>query len=155
MHILRNGRESCANLAHILCIREISTILCKSCTYIAHIAHWRNNYNLAQILCIGERRTILRKSCTYIAHWGKKYNIAQIVRIGRESCRNLAHILRNDTSNAQLAHNTISLLQNLICTAYDFLCLDPHCIAFQISFISASDLNGFPTFCKSYVIWMR
>ena len=22
--------------------------------------------------------------------------------------------------------------QNLICTAYDFLCLDPHCIAFQI-----------------------
>ena len=24
------------------------------------------------------------------------------------------------------------VLQNLICTAYDFLCLDPHCIAFQI-----------------------
>ena len=26
------------------------------------------------------------------------------------------------------------VLQNLICTAYDFLCLNPHCIAFQISF---------------------
>ena len=38
---------------------------------------------------------------------------------------------------------------------YDFLCLDPHCIAFQISYISASDLNRFPRFCKSYVIWMR
>ena len=38
---------------------------------------------------------------------------------------------------------------------YDFLCLDPHCIAFQISYISASGLNRFPRFCKSYVIWMR
>ena len=38
---------------------------------------------------------------------------------------------------------------------YDFLCLDPHCIAFQISYISASDLNRFPRFCKSYVISMR
>ena len=26
-------------------------------------------------------------------------------------------------------------LQNLICSAYDFLCLDLHCIAFQIFFI--------------------
>ena len=43
------------------------------------------------------------------------------------------------------------VLQNLICTAYDFLCLDPHCIAFQISYISASDLNRFPRFCKSYM----
>ena len=33
------------------------------------------------------------------------------------------------------------VLRNLICTAYDFLCLDPHCIAFQIFFISVSDLN--------------
>ena len=30
-----------------------------------------------------------------------------------------------------------SLPQNLICTAYDFLCLDVHCITFQISDISA------------------
>ena len=45
--------------------------------------------------------------------------------------------------------------QNLNCTAYDFLCLNPHCITFEISFISASDLNQFPRFCKSYVIWMR
>ena len=57
------------------------------------------------------------------------------------------------------------VLQNLICIAIPhlhcihhcmtFLCLDPHCIAFQISYISASDLNRFPRFCKSYVIWMR
>ena len=47
------------------------------------------------------------------------------------------------------------VLQNLICTAYDFLCLDPHCISFQISYISASDLNRVPRFSKSYVIWMR
>ena len=38
---------------------------------------------------------------------------------------------------------------------YDFLCLDLHCIAFQMSYISASDLNRFPRFCKSYVISMR
>ena len=43
----------------------------------------------------------------------------------------------------------------LLTPLYDFLCLDPHCIAFQISYISASDLNWFPRFCKSYVIWMR
>ena len=48
------------------------------------------------------------------------------------------------------------VLQNLICSAYDFLCLNLHCIAFQIFFqISASDLNRFPRFCKSDVIWMR
>ena len=46
------------------------------------------------------------------------------------------------------------VLQNLICTGYDFLCLDPHCITFQISDISASDLNRFPRFCKIYVTWM-
>ena len=27
------------------------------------------------------------------------------------------------------------VLQNLICSAHDFLCLDLHCIAFQIFFI--------------------
>ena len=42
------------------------------------------------------------------------------------------------------------VLQNLICTAYDFLCLDLHCITLQISFISASDLNRFPRSCKSH-----
>ena len=42
------------------------------------------------------------------------------------------------------------VLQNLICTAYDFLCLYLHCITFQISFISASDLNRFPRSCKSH-----
>ena len=47
------------------------------------------------------------------------------------------------------------VLKNLICTAYDFLCLNLHCITFQISYISASDLNRFPRFCNSYVIWMR
>ena len=47
------------------------------------------------------------------------------------------------------------VLQNLICSAYDFLCLDLHCITFQISFISASDLNQFLRFCESYVISMR
>ena len=47
------------------------------------------------------------------------------------------------------------VLQNFICSAYDFLCLDPYYIAFQISYISALDLNWFPGFCKSYVIWMR
>ena len=47
------------------------------------------------------------------------------------------------------------VLKNLICTAYEFLCLNLHCITFQISYLSASDLNRFPRFCKSYVIWMR
>ena len=47
------------------------------------------------------------------------------------------------------------VLKNLICTAYDFLCLNLHCITFQISYLSASDLNRFPRFSKSYVIWMR
>ena len=47
------------------------------------------------------------------------------------------------------------VLQNLICTAYDFLCLNLNCITFQISYISTSDLNPFPRFCKSYVIGMR
>ena len=46
------------------------------------------------------------------------------------------------------------VLQNLICTAYDFLCLNLHCITFQISYISASDLNRFPKFRKSHAIWM-
>ena len=31
---------------------------------------------------------------------------------------------------------------------YDFFCLDPHCIAFQIFYISASDLNRFQDFVK-------
>ena len=44
------------------------------------------------------------------------------------------------------------VLQNLICTAHDFFCLDPHCIAFEIFYISSSDLNWFPRFFKSYVI---
>ena len=46
------------------------------------------------------------------------------------------------------------VLQNLICTVFEFLYLALHCIAFQISYISASDFNWFPRFCKSYVIWM-
>ena len=48
-HILHIGRESCANLAHIFHMGEITTILRKSCAYIAH---WGKKYNLAQILCI-------------------------------------------------------------------------------------------------------
>ena len=44
------------------------------------------------------------------------------------------------------------VLQNLICTAYDFLCLDVHCITFQISDISAYELNRFPRYYKSYLI---
>ena len=46
------------------------------------------------------------------------------------------------------------VLQNLICTAYDFLCLNLHCITFQISNISAADLIRFPKFRKSHAIWM-
>ena len=46
------------------------------------------------------------------------------------------------------------VLQNLICTAYDFLCLNLHCITFQISYISSLDLNWFPRSCKSHAIWM-
>ena len=46
------------------------------------------------------------------------------------------------------------VLQNLICTAYDLLCLNLHCITFKISYISASDLNRFPKFHKSHAIWM-
>ena len=46
------------------------------------------------------------------------------------------------------------VLQNLICTAYDFLCLYLHCTTFQISYISESDLNRFPKFHKSHAIWM-
>ena len=95
--------QSCANLAHILHIGERNTVLHKSCTYIAHwgekynLAHWRKKYNLAQILCI---------YCT-----SGKVNLTHISHIVRESCANLAHILRIDTSNVQLAHlaqNTIS-----------------------------------------------
>ena len=83
----------CAIYAQDLRIEEISTILCKSCTYIAH---WTNKYNLVQILCIycalekevqscanlvhilriEEISTILCESCAYIAHWRKKYNLA-------------------------------------------------------------------------------
>ena len=44
--------------------------------------------------------------------------------------------------------------QNLICIAYDFLCLDLHCITFQISYISSRDFNKFPRSCKSNAIWM-
>ena len=67
---------------HILHIGERSTILRKSCAYIAH---WGNKYNLAHILRIEkevqayanpahilrieERSTILRKCRAYIAHW--------------------------------------------------------------------------------------
>ena len=46
------------------------------------------------------------------------------------------------------------VLQNLICNAYDFLCLNLCCITFQISYISALDLNQFPRFCRSHAIWM-
>ena len=46
------------------------------------------------------------------------------------------------------------VLQNLICTAYDFLCLNMHCITFQISDISSLDLNRFPRSCKRHAIWM-
>ena len=46
------------------------------------------------------------------------------------------------------------VLQNLICTAYGFLCLDLHYITFQISYISPSDLNWFPRSCKSHAISM-
>ena len=69
------------NIVHILRIGEISTILHKSCVYIAH---WGNKYNLAQI-------------------WGNKYNLAQILGIccplRRESCANLVHLLRIDKKN--------------------------------------------------------
>ena len=90
------GREvqSCANLVHVLRIGERSTILHKSCAYIAH---WGEKYNLAQMFRIGERSTILRKSCAYIAHWGEKYNFAQMLRIVerstilRKSCAYIAH----------------------------------------------------------------
>ena len=58
-HILCIGRESCTNLAHILHIREITIILCKSCAYIAH---WGKKWNLAHILRIG------RESFTNLAH---------------------------------------------------------------------------------------
>ena len=98
-HISSNN--SC-NLVHILHVGERSTIPgVQSCA------------NLAHILCIGEISTILHISCVYIAHWGKKYNLAQILRIYCALGENLAHILRIDTSNAQLAHltqNTIRLL---------------------------------------------
>ena len=46
------------------------------------------------------------------------------------------------------------LLQNLICTAYDFLCFNLHFITSQISYISVLDLNQFPRSCKSLAIWM-
>ena len=57
------------------------------------------------------------------------------------------------------------VLKNLICTkpqlhwvgfkSYDFsVMLDLHCITFQISYISGSNLNQFPRFCKSHAIWM-
>ena len=46
------------------------------------------------------------------------------------------------------------VLQNRICTGYDFLCLNLHCITFQISYISPLDLNQFPTSHKSHAIWM-
>ena len=63
--ILCIGRESCTNPSHILLIGEITTILNKSCAYIAH---WRNKYNLEHILhiyCALEREV---QSCAYIAH---------------------------------------------------------------------------------------
>ena len=48
------------------------------------------------------------------------------------------------------------VLQNLICSAYDFFM--PRSALYSFSdffYISASDLNRFPRFCKSDVIWMR
>ena len=60
--ILRIGEvQSCANVGHILRIREISTILRKSCAYIVH---WGKKYNLAQILPI--YCVLGRESCAYI-----------------------------------------------------------------------------------------
>ena len=74
----------------------------------------------------------------------------------------ISQIKPGSTNESLFCHNHKKIyyfdsfvLQNLICNAYDFLCLYLHCIAFQISYISASDLNWFTRFCKSYVIWMR
>ena len=71
----------------------------------------------------------------------------------------ISQIRPGSTNESLLWHNYKKIfyfdsfvLQNLICTAYHFLCLKPHYIAFQISYISASHLNWFPRFCKSYVI---
>ena len=71
--------------------------------------------------------------------------------------------MRRGSTNESLLGIKYFMLTHLYCKTsfalhtplYDFLCLDPHCIAFKISYTSASDLNRFPRFCKSYVIWMR
>ena len=78
--VISSMRNTCARFS-ILRIGERSTILRKSCAYIAH---WRKKYNLAHILRIG------RESCAYIAH---------ILRIDTSNAQ-VAH----------LAQNTISLL---------------------------------------------
>ena len=72
----------------------------------------------------------------------------------------ISEMRRGSTNESPFWHKIFNfdslVLQNLISSAYDFLCLDLHCIAFQIFFyISASEMNRFPRFCKSDVIWMR
>ena len=64
---------------HILRIGEISTILHKSCAYIAH---WRNKYNLAQILCICARSKFWGVSGSEDRGGGD--NSIQFINIGRE-----------------------------------------------------------------------
>ena len=74
----------------------------------------------------------------------------------------ISEMRRGSTNKSPFWHKIFYVdsfvLQNLFALhtpLYDFFCLDPHCIAFQIFYISASDLNRFPRFCKSYVISMR
>ena len=94
---------------HIFRMGEITTILHRSCAYIAH---WRKKYNLAQIFCIycaSEKEVqscayiahwerIFHKSCEYIAHWRRRNNLVQILHIyctsGKEvqTCTNLVLI---------------------------------------------------------------
>ena len=85
-----------AQIWRIFCALEKEV---QSCAYIEH---WRNMYNLAHILRIGKEI----QSCAYTAHWrnstilrkrrGKKYNLAQMLRIhcawGKKY--NLAQMLR-------------------------------------------------------------
>ena len=70
--------------------------------------------------------------------------------------------MRRGSTNESLFGIKYFMLTHLYCKTsfalhtplYEFLCLDPHCIAFQISYISESDLNPFPKFRKSRAIWM-
>ena len=74
--------QSCANLAHILCIGEISTILRIYCALEKEVQS-----------CALGNKLILCKSCVYIAHWRKKYNLAQILCIDKRK-RYLVQILQ-------------------------------------------------------------